>query len=169
MLFLLAFYYLGLVGAAPAPFPGPEDIKSALKAPLDQMNKRTLLNIVYSCSSTILGCTWIAIHPNIPKPEAPGTNIWDKALFTIRRIVKHKLPPFIMALLVPEYLLAWAIRQWLIASELRRFGRHKGILADIPKFGTYNSYRVDSNSRVLYSDGRLSSLPLPRTPSILHK
>ena len=33
---------------------------------------------------------------------------------------EHRLPLFICALLVPEYVLAWAIRQYLRAGEIAR-------------------------------------------------
>ena len=34
--------------------------------------------------------------------------------------VEHRLPLFVCALLVPEYVLAWAIRQYLSAREIAR-------------------------------------------------
>ena len=34
--------------------------------------------------------------------------------------VEHRLPLFVCALLVPEYVLAWAIRQYLRAREIAR-------------------------------------------------
>ena len=33
---------------------------------------------------------------------------------------EHRLPLFVCALLVPEYILAWAIRQYLRAREIAR-------------------------------------------------
>ena len=34
--------------------------------------------------------------------------------------VEHRLPLFVCALLVPEYVLAWAIRQFLRAREITK-------------------------------------------------
>ena len=58
---------------------------------------------------TIFSCTWVAVHPNVPCPEKRNPII---------SFAGHRLPLFICALLVPEYVLAWAIRQFLRAREI---------------------------------------------------
>ena len=64
---------------------------------------------------TIFSCTWVAVHPNVPCPKNQNPVI---------SFVGHRLPLFICALLVPEYVLAWAIRQFLRAREIAN--RDKG-------------------------------------------
>ena len=41
---------------------------------------------------------------------------WDP----LRSLISHQLPLFICALLVPEYILAWAIRQRLVAGQIAK-------------------------------------------------
>ena len=58
---------------------------------------------------TIFSCTWVAIHPNVPCPKNRNPII---------SFAGHRLPLFICALLVPEFVLAWAIRQFLRARQI---------------------------------------------------
>ena len=58
---------------------------------------------------TIFSCTWVAIHPNVPCPKNRNPVI---------SFAGHRLPLFICALLVPEFVLAWAIRQFLRARQI---------------------------------------------------
>jgi hypothetical protein len=68
--------------------------------------------------STILLCTWVTLHPNISiTPDTPGIRGVEAKL---RGFLKNRLLLFIWALLVPEYILAWAIRQHLKAGEIER-------------------------------------------------
>ena len=68
---------------------------------------RTLSDIVWSCLVTIFACTWLAVHPNIPGPdESPLSN-------TLSQV---KLMLF--ALIAPEIILGWAIRQWYVARRV---------------------------------------------------
>ena len=64
---------------------------------------------------TIFSCTWVAVHPNVPCPKKRNPII---------SFAGHRLPLFICALLVPEYVLAWAIRQFLRARQIAN--RDKG-------------------------------------------
>jgi hypothetical protein len=82
----------------------------------DLNNCRTISNIVWSCLSTIFLCTWVSLHPNITAARDPGVMGW------LRDFTKNKLPLFLCALLVPEYILAWAIRQYFKAGHIRQQG-----------------------------------------------
>ena len=75
----------------------------------DPMHCHSIWNIVWSCLVTIFLCTWVAVHTNVPCPKNQNPVI----LFT-----RHCLLLFICALLVPEYVLVWAIRQFLRAQEI---------------------------------------------------
>ena len=77
--------------------------------------KRTVLNIIWGCLTTIFLSTWVAIHPNIPPPGQFNTS---------RRQVQLML----WTLVMPEYILVWAARQWLAAWEIRdTYTTKKGI------------------------------------------
>jgi hypothetical protein len=90
----------------------------------DQDPRRTIWSIVWSCLFTIFLCTWVAVHPNIAfRPEKPNASwserwIWDP----LGHFWSYKVPLFLWALLVPEYILSWAIRQFIRAGEIRKEG-----------------------------------------------
>lgn len=89
-----------------------------------QGDQRTIYGIIWSCLSTIFLCTWVAVHPNIAfrreKPEATRSEkwIWDP----LRHFVSYELPLFLWALLIPEYILAWSVRQYFQAGKIREQG-----------------------------------------------
>ena len=121
MLFLLFVYYLvqgASIDASPIPSLDPRSLDANHCS--DLTHCRTIWNIVWSCLVTIFSCTWVAIHPNIPCPKGRKANtciqrwVWNPLL----SFAEHRLPLFICALLVPEYVLAWAIRQFLVARQI---------------------------------------------------
>jgi hypothetical protein len=63
---------------------------------------RSSLSIIWSCIATIFACTWIAVHPNVPSLD----DLYWRKLMRHARI-------FIVALLAPEFIVTWAIHQWL--------------------------------------------------------
>lgn len=76
-----------------------------------QYEYRTPWSIIVSCLVSISACVWVAIHRNIPGPNQTWISIhldWVKII--------------VLALLVPEWVLAWAVRQFInarcIAAEL---------------------------------------------------
>ncbi|KZP03664.1 hypothetical protein FIBSPDRAFT_844731 [Athelia psychrophila] len=75
----------------------------------DINNCRTMVGIVTSCLATIFACIWVAVHPNMPGP---------KQSWMSRQIRSLKL--VVVTLLVPEWVLAWAVRQYL---QARRYGK----------------------------------------------
>ncbi len=68
--------------------------------------KRTLFNIAWNCISTIIICTWISIHPNVP-PAGKWKGLW------------RRLEMMFWTVIAPELVLAWAVRQWFAAWEIR--------------------------------------------------
>ena len=64
---------------------------------------------------TIFGCTWVAVHPNIPNAE-------EKWFTTALR----RLQLMVMALIAPEFVILWAMWQWLAARTLAK--KHKSVL-----------------------------------------
>src|ERR1700691_285496 len=70
-------------------------------------NCRTLLSIIWSCLVTIFACIWVAVHRNIPGPRQRWITIrleWIKIV--------------VVTLLAPEWILAWAVRQFLNARDV---------------------------------------------------
>ena len=120
MLFLLFLYYLiqgPSIDAGPVP-----TIVNRLNHCNDLAHCRTIWNIVWSCLVTIFSCTWVAVHPNIPCPKKRKANGWIQRCIwnPLLSFAEHRLPLFVCALLVPEYVLAWAIRQFFRAREIAK-------------------------------------------------
>ena len=123
MLFLLFLYYL-LQGPSidVGPIPTIENCSLAGNHCNDLAYCRTIWNIVWSCLVTIFSCTWVAVHPNVPCPKRREPNGWIGRYIRnpLLSFVEHHLPLFICALLVPEDVLAWAIRQFLRACKIAK-------------------------------------------------
>ncbi|KAK7024469.1 hypothetical protein VNI00_016266 [Paramarasmius palmivorus] len=76
---------------------------------------RTTTGIIWSCLSVIFICTWVAIHPNIP---VPGTH---SAVAVYQNVVL-----MVVALLAPEFMILWAMRQREQAKKIRKkFKKYK--------------------------------------------
>ena len=119
MLFLIFVYYL-VHSASIDAGPSFDDRSSAVYHCTDLTHCRTIWNIVWSCLVTIFSCSWVAVHPNIPCPKTRKANGWiERCIWNpLLSFAEHRLPLFICALLVPEYVLAWAIRQFFRAREI---------------------------------------------------
>ena len=106
------------VRALPVPVIDDSSPPSSCK---DYDNYRSLLSIIWSCITTIFLCTWVAVHPNVAEPvDTRDMEFWRKCGNQISCFFKDKLVMFICALLVPEYVLAWAIRQFLMARNIAK-------------------------------------------------
>ena len=123
MLFLLFLHYL-LQGPSTdaGPIPTMEHRSLMGNHCNDLAHCRTIWNIIWSCLVTIFSCTWVAVHPNVPCPKKREANGWIEQYIRnpLLSFVEHRLPLFICALLVPEYVLAWAIRQFLKARKIAK-------------------------------------------------
>jgi len=103
---------------------------------------RSLADIIRSCVITILLCTWVSMHPNIPSPDER----WP-------RIALRRLGLLLLALSVPEAIIAWAMRQRQAAAELAK--KHKGEGWTITHgffaiMGGFMEYEGNRPIRVLY-------------------
>ena len=119
MLSLIFVYYSALsIRASPIPPISSCSLESNLCSDISRC--RTIWNIIWSCIVTIFSCTWVAVHPNIPCPKKrEGKNRFQRWIWNpILSFAEHRLPLFVCALLVPEYILAWAIRQYLRARKI---------------------------------------------------
>ncbi|KAI0043362.1 hypothetical protein FA95DRAFT_1498730 [Auriscalpium vulgare] len=77
---------------------------------LDINNCRTTSNIVLSCLATIFACVWTAVHRNIPRPSTDARSQILNFL-DMGKVV-------LVTLLVPEWVLAWAVRQYQNARNI---------------------------------------------------
>ena len=126
MLFLLLAYSLNQSNPSDAsPISSIPSIKPPSDFSCDDINNcRTISNIVWSCFSTIFLCTWVSLHPNIVIARDTRGLGWFKksVVHPLLGFMRNKLPLFLCALLAPEYILAWAIRQYLKAGDIRKKG-----------------------------------------------
>ncbi|KAF7981936.1 hypothetical protein HWV62_30713 [Athelia sp. TMB] len=85
---------------------------------------RSLYSIVQTCAATIFACVWVAVHRNIPAPKTKvkySSNrarkaaqwLWSKICDQRQSVIV-----FLVTLLAPEWILAWAAQQALRAREL---------------------------------------------------
>ncbi|TDL14701.1 hypothetical protein BD410DRAFT_902936 [Rickenella mellea] len=75
----------------------------------DLSNCRTSSHIIWSCLATIFSCTWFAIHPNIPAP-------YESSL----EVGLRRFGVFVMALIAPELVIMWAMKQWIASRRLAK-------------------------------------------------
>ena len=71
--------------------------------PADQ---RTIWDILWSCLATIFACSWVSVHPNIPA----SNESWG-------RIFLRRLELMFWAVVSPEMIITWALRQWIGARD----------------------------------------------------
>ena len=75
-------------------------------------SRRTEWDIIRSCFAVIFTCAWVAIHPNVPcPPPRDDLPFWEKKRHWLRNFINGRLLIFVVTLLVPEFVLSWAIRQ----------------------------------------------------------
>jgi len=115
---MLFLFFIHLVSTRALPIPAIDEA-SAPSSCKDYDNCRSILSIIWSCITTIFLCTWVAVHPNVPEPvDTQDMDFWRKCVHKTLCFFKTKVVLFICALLVPEYVLAWAIRQRLVARRI---------------------------------------------------
>ncbi|KAF8511833.1 hypothetical protein BU17DRAFT_77472 [Hysterangium stoloniferum] len=66
-----------------------------------------------SCLPTIFACSWVSVHPNMPEP---GEAWWP--------VMLRRLELMVWAIIAPELIIYWAVRQWNGARRLERRYRH---------------------------------------------
>ncbi|KAG1732849.1 uncharacterized protein EDB91DRAFT_1150514 [Suillus paluster] len=118
-------------------------------------NHRTLWSIVLTCALTVFACTYSAIHPNIPSPKDSPVHI----------LLLH-LGIMVAALLVPELLAVWALRQWLwarhISTEFKYVSmRHPQERSENYAWTQTHSFFALMGGFMLYVDGEPYHILLP--------
>ncbi|KAG1886545.1 hypothetical protein F4604DRAFT_1277563 [Suillus subluteus] len=104
VLFCIFIYLVGVIRAAPTT---NTTISDSFKDP--SFTTRTLWSIISSSVLTLFACIYSAIHPNIPSPkDSPNC------------IIRRRLGIMIMALIAPELIVTWAMRQRICARRVTR-------------------------------------------------
>ncbi|KAG2353829.1 hypothetical protein BDR07DRAFT_1308129 [Suillus spraguei] len=133
LLFCIFLYLVGVIQAAPTINTTDTTISDSLEAP--SFTTRTLWSIISSCVLTLFACTYTAIHTNIPSPE-------DSPIVLLLR----RLWIMIVALIAPELIVVWALRQWLGARFITREFEKSG-------YPNTHSFFVLMGGFMLYVDG----------------
>ncbi|KAF8651843.1 hypothetical protein AX16_004643 [Volvariella volvacea WC 439] len=80
----------------------------------DPTRTRTIFDILYSCIGVILLCTYISMHHNIPdQNDSRAKVMWLKIRTTL------------YALIAPEVVIVWAIRQRIMAGRIAEENKHR--------------------------------------------
>ena len=108
LLMLFVYYIIQWASIDADPVPSVNNCSLAPNHCTDLSHCRSIWNIIWSCLVTIFSCTWIAVHPNVPSPKKRVANGWieRRILNPLLSFTEHRLPLFVCALLVPEYVLA---------------------------------------------------------------
>lgn len=79
-----------------------------------RLPSRTLFGVAWSCVLTVFICAWSSVHPNVPPRGRTGG-----------LLARVKL--MFWTIVAPELVLAWAVRQWFAAREIRNiYNQHIG-------------------------------------------
>jgi hypothetical protein len=91
-------------------------ISNKMLAAIDSKEQppRTLVGVAWSCILTVFICAWTSVHPNVPPRGLMG-----------ELMARVKL--MFWTIVAPELVLAWAVRQWFAAKEIRDiYNLHRG-------------------------------------------
>jgi hypothetical protein len=122
MLLLLVLYHLVPVRALPNVDTSNEASSSSISCH-DINYCRTLPHIIWSCLATIFAYTWLSMHTNIPYPaDRRNMSMIQRCSHSIRSLFRDKMSPFLVALIIPEWMLALAIQQYIVANKIARRG-----------------------------------------------
>ncbi|KAG1896994.1 uncharacterized protein F5891DRAFT_562754 [Suillus fuscotomentosus] len=114
-LFCIFLYLIEVIQASPTPnTTNTTTTNDSFKAP--SFTTRTLWTIISSSVLTLFACIYSAIHPNIPSPK---NSSWYHILW-------RQLGIMIMALIAPELIVTWAMRQLFSAHQVTRQFKESG-------------------------------------------
>ncbi|KAK7028216.1 hypothetical protein VNI00_014906 [Paramarasmius palmivorus] len=102
---------------------------------------RTTTGILWSCLSVIFICTWVAIHPNIPKVQDKEAKPWNPAV-----VIYQNVELMVVALLAPEFMILWAMRQREKAKKIGEQFKNYG-------WGMPHGFFVIMGGFVLFDEG----------------
>ena len=122
MSLIVALFCIGSITNAltlGAPLVDPTSSNSTsvlVSTPTVSIKQRSTLEILWTCLATIFACTWVSVHPNIPSSK-------DGRI----RVTLQRLELMVWAILTPEMIIFWAMRQWRHARALTKL--YKGTLS----------------------------------------
>ncbi|KAG2064494.1 hypothetical protein BDR04DRAFT_1162504 [Suillus decipiens] len=138
-------YLIGGIQAAPITNSTASAITACNSEALPtSLTTRTIWSIISSSVLTLFACIYSAIHPNIPSPK-------DSPF----RILRRRLGIMIMALIAPELIVTWAMRQWLSARQVTRQFEKSGYFSVNPESGYHGSIEATTEQ---YVEGELHIL-----------
>ena len=133
MLFILSlvyFCYVFQTDAAPlASFLADSSSNATnfnIPACICPADQRSVWDILWSCLATLLACSWVSIHPNIP---GPNESSW--------RIFFRRLELMFWTVISPEFIIGWAFQQWTGARKLEK--EYKGNLSNFKSNALQNT------------------------------
>ncbi|KAF8642792.1 hypothetical protein AX16_009425 [Volvariella volvacea WC 439] len=122
----------------------------------DPTQTRTIFNILYSCIGVILLCTHISIHHNIPDQGDSRTKVmWLKIRTTL------------YALVAPEAVIMWAIRQRIMAGQIAEKNKYRGWTRThgfFVQMGGLVQRQSDSTYKVLCKEEDVNEAKIPHIP-----
>jgi len=113
ILSILTATHASPIGLPSPPLVSPDQLQTHGPYCRHPIGCRSLGDIIRNCFFTISLCIWVSIHPNIPSPDER----WPA-------LARRRAGLMLLALFVPEAVIAWAARQRLEAKRLAR--EHKG-------------------------------------------
>ncbi|KAF8637194.1 hypothetical protein AX16_010853 [Volvariella volvacea WC 439] len=122
----------------------------------DPTRNRTIFDILYSCIGVILLCTYISMHHNIPDQG----DSWAKVTWM-------KIRTTIYALLAPEMVILWAIRQRIMAEKIAESNKHRGWTRThgfFVQMGGLVQLQSDSTYKVLCHEKHIKGTKIPHIP-----
>lgn len=81
----------------------------------DCTSRRALYEIIWSCLVTTFACTWIALHPDVPRPDTGSESAPSRWA-----ILKGRLKLTVGAVVAPEFMVLWAIGERLLAKRIAK-------------------------------------------------
>ncbi|KAJ7903373.1 hypothetical protein B0H14DRAFT_3679648 [Mycena olivaceomarginata] len=106
LLLYLFVHLLQFKNGSAAPVSNSPEPRALTDACDDINNCRKLFHIVWGCVATIFTCTWVSVHPNVPPPRRSW--LW------------RRLKMMLIAVLAPELIVAFAVRQFVVARNLSK-------------------------------------------------
>ncbi|KAJ7863507.1 hypothetical protein B0H14DRAFT_2738364 [Mycena olivaceomarginata] len=82
-------------------------------------NNRTLFSIVSSCLATVFACTWVSVHPNVPRSSQGNLALsW------------RRFGLMLVAVITPELMAGFAARQFIDARWFSKSGHWVTLFLD---------------------------------------
>ena len=140
MSILISLYLMTSVAQAVSINPNSTLSQSSNPPPPD--SHRSLWNIIWSCLVTTFTCTWLSVHPNIPAPKEP----WYP-------IVWRRIKAMFWALVAPELVIMWAMRQRKGAQRLAEAYKGETTIGFMTATMIMTRSWLDDNSWPFSADG----------------